>query len=64
MRLPRRWLGLTAFYKVLQRKPARYGALLAALREQLEAPAARQLARTLGSVVEESHSDVFQQIRY
>ncbi len=49
---------------MLQRKPAQYGALLAALRKQLEALATRQLARALGDVVHEAHSDVFQQIRY
>ena len=60
----RRWLGLTAFYKVLQRKPALHGALLGVLREQLEAPATQQLAWVLGTVVDDQHSDVFQQIRY
>ncbi|GAB4814869.1 hypothetical protein N2152v2_001915 [Parachlorella kessleri] len=59
-----RWLGLTAFAKVLRRKPTRYAALLCTLQEQLQAPATRQLARALAPVVEDVHSDVFLHIRY
>lgn len=59
-----RWLGLHAFNRVLRRKPARYSALLRALGELLEAPASRQLARALAGVLDNQHSDVFQQIRY
>ena len=59
-----RWLGLTAFLRVLRRKQARYRPLLAALAELEAAPALRGAARQLASVVDPARSSVFEAILY
>lgn len=59
-----RWLGLTAFLRVLRRKQARYTALLAALQELADAPGLRGVARQLAPVVDPARSSAFDAILY
>lgn len=59
-----RWLGLTAFLRVLCRKQTRYGPLLEQLQELADAPALRGAARQLAAAVEPSRSAVFDLILY
>ncbi|KAI8464997.1 MAG: hypothetical protein J3K34DRAFT_438487 [Monoraphidium minutum] len=57
-----RWLGLVAFRRVLRRKQAAYGGVLAALDAELARPTYRQVARQLAAVVDPARSSVFDQI--
>jgi hypothetical protein len=59
-----RWLGLTAFLRVLQRKQTRYTTLLAQLQELVDAPALRSAARQLAPVVDPARNSVFDAILY
>lgn len=60
----RRWLGLTAFLRVLRRKQARYSELLGMLRELAEAPGLREAARQLAEAVAPARNSVFDTILY
>lgn len=59
-----RWLGLTAFLRVLRRKQTRYAQLLAQLQELADAPALRGAARQLAPAVDPAKSAVFDLILY
>ena len=59
-----RWLGLTAFARVLRRKQARYRQLLAALEELAAAPGLAGVARQLAPVVDPARSSAFDAILY
>ncbi|KAL4423217.1 hypothetical protein ABPG77_000009 [Micractinium sp. CCAP 211/92] len=59
-----RWMGLTAFIRVLRSKQTRYGQLLAELEELAAAPALRHAARQLAPVVDPSRSSAFECILY
>ena len=59
-----RWLGLTAFLRVLRRKQTRYGPLLAQLQELADAPALQAAARLLAPAVDPARSSVFETILY
>lgn len=60
----RRWLGLTAFIRVLRGKQARYLQLLADLEALAAAPALRHAARQLAPVVDPARSSAFECILY
>ena len=59
-----RWLGLTAFARVLRRKQARYRQLLAELEELAAAPGLASVARQLAPVVDPARSSAFDAILY
>lgn len=59
-----RWMGLTAFIRVLRSKQTRYGQLLAELEELAAAPALRHAAHQLAPVVDPSRSSAFECILY
>ncbi len=58
------WLGLRAFERVLARKQAGYGEVLAAVRRQLAAPQYRHLPAQLEAVVDPAASSAFDEICY
>lgn len=60
----RRWLGLTAFHRILRRKQTLYAPLLAQLAELAGAPALRGPARQLAPVVDPARSSAFEAILY
>ena len=59
-----RWLGLHAFVRVLTRKQARYGPVLAALRAEMRDPTFRLLPAQMASVVDPRKSSAFDEIKY
>jgi telomerase reverse transcriptase len=58
-----KYLGLTAFVKILTRKQTRHARALRMLRRDLSAPAMRAAARRLAPVVDDRLSSVFDEIR-
>ena len=59
-----KYLGLTAFVKILTRKQTRHARALRMLRRDLSAPAMRAAARRLAPVVDDRLSSVFDEIRF
>ena len=59
-----RWLALHAFVTVLGRKQARYGALLAELRQEMKDEAFALLPSQLAPVVDPKRSPAFRNVIY